>query len=61
MSVHIINFPVQNLRHILFSSGGKLEGMVTKTDIVSLMTCHFSHTGALSGIVPGNDWDLVPS
>jgi chloride channel 3/4/5 len=57
----LLRFLVQNLHHILFSSRGKLEGMVTKTDIVSLMMCHFSHTGVLSGTVPGNDWDLLPS
>ncbi|OBZ72416.1 hypothetical protein A0H81_07821 [Grifola frondosa] len=37
-----------NLRHVLFSQGGKLTGLVTKADITWLLTAHFSHTGALS-------------
>jgi chloride channel 3/4/5 len=47
---------LQNLRHILFSSGGKLTGMVTKRDVVSLLTDDFPYAGALSGM-PGNDWE----
>lgn len=38
----------QNLRRILFTNGGQLTGMTTKTDIVSLLTSHFPHAGALS-------------
>jgi len=36
-----------NLRQILFTHGGKLVGMVTKSDVVSLLTMHFPHTAAL--------------
>ena len=39
---------LQNLRHIVFSHEGKLMGMVTKTDIVRLLTADSSHAGALS-------------
>lgn len=38
----------QNLRHVLFSQEGKLRGLVTKTDIVWLLTAHLPHTGALA-------------
>ncbi|KAI0629368.1 chloride channel [Trametes polyzona] len=41
-------FQKLNLRHILFSQGGKLAGMVTKTDIVWLLTAQASHAGALA-------------
>ncbi|KAJ7576923.1 Cl-channel protein [Mycena floridula] len=42
-----------NLRQILFTHGGKLVGMVTKSDVVSLLTMHFPHTAALQeGPVP---------
>jgi chloride channel 3/4/5 len=41
-------FQKLNIRQILFTHAGKLTGMVTKTDIVSLLTAHFPHTAALS-------------
>ncbi|KAH8075851.1 chloride channel [Cristinia sonorae] len=41
-------FQKMNLRHVLFSQGGKLTGLVTKSDIVWLLTTHFPHTAALS-------------
>ncbi|KAI0923449.1 hypothetical protein AcW1_006407 [Taiwanofungus camphoratus] len=41
-------FQKLNLRHILFSQGGKLTGLVTKTDIVRLFTAQFPYTAALS-------------
>ncbi|OSD04776.1 hypothetical protein PYCCODRAFT_1450809 [Trametes coccinea BRFM310] len=41
-------FQKLNLRHILFSEGGKLTGMVTKTDIVWLLTAQAPHAGALA-------------
>ncbi|EIW58503.1 uncharacterized protein TRAVEDRAFT_58724 [Trametes versicolor FP-101664 SS1] len=41
-------FQKLNLRHILFSEGGKLTGMVTKTDVVWLLTAQASHAGALA-------------
>ncbi|CDO69766.1 hypothetical protein BN946_scf184766.g11 [Trametes cinnabarina] len=41
-------FQKLNLRHILFSEGGKLTGMVTKTDIVWLLTAGAPHAGALA-------------
>jgi chloride channel 3/4/5 len=37
-----------NLRHIMFTQGGALTGMITKTDIVSLTTAHFAHRGVLA-------------
>ncbi|KIP04518.1 hypothetical protein PHLGIDRAFT_109438 [Phlebiopsis gigantea 11061_1 CR5-6] len=42
-------FQKMNLRHVLFSQAGKLTGLVTKTDIVWLVTAHLPHTGALAG------------
>lgn len=39
----------QHLREILFTEGGRLEGMVTKREITNLLTYHFDHTGALQG------------
>ncbi|KAI0769196.1 Cl-channel protein [Irpex lacteus] len=41
-------FKKMNLRHVLFSHAGKLTGLVTKTDIVWLLTAHLPRTGALS-------------
>ncbi|EJF59033.1 hypothetical protein DICSQDRAFT_89724 [Dichomitus squalens LYAD-421 SS1] len=41
-------FQKMNVRHILFSQEGKLVGMVTKTDIVWLLTAESSHAGALA-------------
>ncbi|KAF5355341.1 hypothetical protein D9758_006073 [Tetrapyrgos nigripes] len=40
-------FQKMDLRQILFTEAGKLVGMVTKTDVVALMTAHFAHTAAL--------------
>ncbi|KAH9984423.1 Cl-channel protein [Russula vinacea] len=37
-----------NLRHIMFTQGGALTGMITKTDIVALSTAHFPHRGVLA-------------
>ncbi|EKM50668.1 uncharacterized protein PHACADRAFT_264052 [Phanerochaete carnosa HHB-10118-sp] len=42
-------FQKMNLRHVLFSQEGKLTGLVTKTDIVWLLTAHSPHTGQLAG------------
>ncbi|KAF7317887.1 Chloride channel protein [Mycena kentingensis (nom. inval.)] len=36
-----------NLRQIIFTAKGKLLGMTTKADVVSLLTCDFPHSGAL--------------
>lgn len=44
----LLTLDPQNLRHILFSEGGKLTGMVTKTDVVWLLTAQASHAGALA-------------
>ncbi|KAJ7080270.1 Cl-channel protein [Mycena crocata] len=41
-------FQKLNLRQIIFTTGGKLTGLVTKSDVVSLLTCNFPHTGALA-------------
>ncbi|KAL0953386.1 hypothetical protein HGRIS_004625 [Hohenbuehelia grisea] len=41
-------FQKLNLRQILFTQSGRLLGMVTKPDVVSLLTAHFPHTAALS-------------
>ncbi|KAI0352159.1 hypothetical protein OH77DRAFT_1428938 [Trametes cingulata] len=41
-------FQKLNLRHILFSQGGRLTGMITKTDIVWLLTAQAPHAGALA-------------
>ncbi|KAF9031391.1 Cl-channel protein [Hymenopellis radicata] len=40
-------FQKLSLRQILFTHSGKLEGMVTKTDVAALLRSHFPHTGAL--------------
>ncbi|KAL4245856.1 Chloride channel [Abortiporus biennis] len=48
LEVVVQMFQKMNLRHILFSHGGKLTGLVTKTDIVWLLTAHLPHTAALS-------------
>jgi len=37
-----------NLRHILFTQGGKLTGLTTKSDIVQLLTAHLPHRAALN-------------
>ncbi|EPT02984.1 hypothetical protein FOMPIDRAFT_1159568 [Fomitopsis schrenkii] len=44
----VSTFQKLNLRHILFSRGGVLSGMVTKTDIVHLFRAQFPYTAALS-------------
>ncbi|KAF5377784.1 hypothetical protein D9757_008072 [Collybiopsis confluens] len=41
-------FQKMNLRQILFTHRGQLDGMMTKADVVSLLTAHFPHTGSLS-------------
>ncbi|KAJ7173729.1 Cl-channel protein [Mycena filopes] len=41
-------FQKLNLRQIIFTTGGKLTGMVTKSDVVALLTSHFPHTASLS-------------
>ena len=38
----------QNTRQIIFTDKGKLAGMVTKRDIVTLLTQHFPHAAALA-------------
>lgn len=48
VGVCIHTVPRQSLRQILFTHSGKLEGMVTKTDVAALLTSHFPYTGALS-------------
>ncbi|PFH51941.1 hypothetical protein AMATHDRAFT_39855 [Amanita thiersii Skay4041] len=37
-----------NLRQVLFTRAGILEGMVTKRDVANLLMSHFPHTAALS-------------
>lgn len=41
-------FQKMNPRQIMFTNAGKLTGMVTKRDIVTLMTQHFPHAAALA-------------
>ncbi|KAE9399949.1 Cl-channel protein [Gymnopus androsaceus JB14] len=41
-------FQKMNLRQILFTHRGQLDGMMTKPDVVALLTAHFPHTGALA-------------
>ncbi|KDR80589.1 hypothetical protein GALMADRAFT_240906 [Galerina marginata CBS 339.88] len=45
-------FQKLNLRQILFTHAGKLTGLVTKRDVVTLLTSHFPHTAALSQYPP---------
>ncbi|KAF8196803.1 chloride channel [Mycena galopus ATCC 62051] len=40
-------FQKMNLRQIIFTTEGNLTGMVTKSDVATLLTCNFPHTGAL--------------
>ncbi|PPQ79064.1 hypothetical protein CVT26_003969 [Gymnopilus dilepis] len=40
-------FQKLNLRQILFTHAGKLTGLVTKRDVVNLLTNHFPHAAAL--------------
>ena len=37
-----------SLRHIMFTEGGELVGMLTKTDIIALTTAHMPEAGALA-------------
>ncbi|KAJ7623517.1 Cl-channel protein [Roridomyces roridus] len=47
-------FQKLNLRQIIFTTKGKLTGMVTKADVVGLLTCNFPHTASLAaGRRPG--------
>ncbi|PPQ62897.1 hypothetical protein CVT24_006295 [Panaeolus cyanescens] len=48
-------FQKLNLRQIIFTQAGKLTGLVTKRDIVNLLTSHFPHTGALARTQPDHD------
>ncbi|KAJ3849426.1 Cl-channel protein [Lentinula lateritia] len=41
-------FQKMNLHQILFTHRGQLDGMLTKPDVVALLTAHFPHTGVLS-------------
>ncbi|KAI3600363.1 voltage-gated chloride [Moniliophthora roreri] len=41
-------FQRMNVRQILFTRSGNLVGMITRSDVVALLTNHFPHTGALS-------------
>ncbi|KAH9479507.1 H(+)/Cl(-) exchange transporter 5 [Psilocybe cubensis] len=41
-------FQKLNLRQILFTHAGKLTGLVTKRDVVNLLTSHFPHAAALA-------------
>ena len=36
------------MRYIFFTRFGKLEGLVTKADVVSLMSSHVPYAGALA-------------
>jgi len=47
MTFVLIFFDSKNLREILFTEGGHLDGMVTKRDITRLLTSHFDHAAAL--------------
>lgn len=47
---------MQNLRHVIFTNSGVLEGMVTKTDIVAFLNRQFPHTAELS-----NDPQHIPN
>ncbi|KAI0316004.1 chloride channel [Amylostereum chailletii] len=48
LEVVVDMFRKLSLRLILFSEGGELTGMMTKTDVVALTTAHFPHTAALA-------------
>jgi len=45
-------FQKLNLRQILFTHAGKLTGLVTKRDVVNLLTSHLPHAAALSDEPP---------
>lgn len=38
----------QNLRHVIFTKSGILEGMVAKADVITFMNRQFPHTAALA-------------
>ncbi|KAF9069790.1 chloride channel [Rhodocollybia butyracea] len=44
----VLMFQKMNLRQILFTHRGHLDGMMTKRDVVGLLNAHFPHTGALA-------------
>ncbi|TFK26246.1 Cl-channel protein [Coprinopsis marcescibilis] len=45
-------FQKLNTRQIFFTNAGKLTGMVTKRDVVTLLTSHFPHAGTLAKPLP---------
>ncbi|KAJ3517752.1 hypothetical protein NLJ89_g304 [Agrocybe chaxingu] len=45
-------FQKLNLRQIIFTHAGKLTGLVTKRDVVNLLTNHFPHAAALAQQTP---------
>jgi len=45
-------FQKLNLRQILFTHAGKLTGLVTKRDVVDLLTSHLPHAAALYDLPP---------
>lgn len=47
--------PPQNLRFVFFTRFGELDGLVTKSDIVSLMRSHVPYAGVLTHEPRGND------
>ncbi|KAF9563934.1 Cl-channel protein [Agrocybe pediades] len=47
-------FQKLNLRQIIFTHAGKLTGLVTKRDVVNLLTSHFPHAAALAQHPPHN-------
>jgi len=42
---------LKNLQQILFTQEGKLMGLITKSDIVDLLTAHLPHKAALADFV----------
>lgn len=46
--VIVTMFQKMNLREVLLTEDGRLEGMVTKRDITRLLTSHFDHAAALT-------------
>jgi len=48
-------FQKMNLRFVFFTRFGKLDGLVTKSDIVSLMRSHVPYAGVLTHDPRGND------
>jgi len=47
-------FQKLNLRQILFTHAGKLTGLVTKRDVVDLLTSHLPHAAALYDLPPSH-------